>query len=41
MIVWCEGIRLVKMEVPRKTKLIVSANAYVFFIVVTIMVSRI
>jgi hypothetical protein len=41
MIVWCEGIRLVKMEVPRKTKLIVSATAYVFFIVVTIMVSRI
>jgi hypothetical protein len=28
MIVWCEGIRLVKMEVPRKTKLIVFANAF-------------
>jgi hypothetical protein len=29
------------MGIPRKTKLIVSANAYVFFIVVAIAVSRV
>jgi hypothetical protein len=38
---WCEGTRLVKMEIPRKTKLIVSTNAYVFKIVVAIMVSQV
>jgi hypothetical protein len=38
---WCEGVKLVKMEIPRKTKFVVYENAYFFIIVVVVMVSQV
>ncbi len=41
VIMWCEGVKLVKMEIPRKTKFVVYENAYFFIIVVVVMVSQV